>query len=230
MSFAFDLLMFLILLFCVWQGYRKGVFLSLLSILILLIAAGISGRVASGYAEPLSDKLQPILSWVVDDAIDTATRGKGALEEITDNTVLTEVVKNTYRSIGINEKEIKKMTEVTFSTLTKNSDMTLRDSISKTLLFSIAHMFVGLFAFIILTLLITLLLHFVASIFKLPVFPSIDKIGGPVCGFLYGIMILGVIGWAVRFVGFAVTPEMVSKTILLQLFTKFSILAGVLSF
>ena len=57
-SVLIDLLLVGVVAFCVWQGFRKGLILSVCGILIIFIAAFLAGKVAESYARPVSEQLE----------------------------------------------------------------------------------------------------------------------------------------------------------------------------
>ncbi len=230
-GFMIDLLLVGVLAFCVWQGFRKGLILTVAGVLIIFIAAFLAGKIAGAYAEPVSEKLYPIMSWLADDAIDEAMEGKGRVNEIekTDIARITEVAKGTFENLGVSELEIEKMIDKVLKNLAIEGQQ-LQETIGKTALYMVAYALLCLFGFIVCMVGLTLLIHFIAAIFKLPILHLVDKIGGSAAGALYGILILCAIGWAVRYLGILAGPELVEETTILKLFVNHNILAGILSF
>jgi uncharacterized membrane protein required for colicin V production len=228
MGFLLDLLLVAVLGFCVWQGYRKGLIITAAGILIIFAAAFLAGRVASAYAEPVSERLHPIMSWVADDAIGEATRGRGRVNEMTSPAEIKEVAERTFSSMGLPTREINAMVDKVLRSLT-GTGQTVRESIEVTALYVVAYALIALFAFIIFMVGLTLLLHFVAAVFKLPVLNIIDKVGGSAAGLLYGILILCAAGWAMRYLGIISSSGLVENTTILRFFVNNNMLAGLLS-
>ena len=224
-SVLIDLLLVGVVAFCVWQGFRKGLILSVCGILIIFIAAFLAGKVAESYARPVSEQLVPIMSWIADDAIDEAAKGKGRVNEITDKETIAEIARDAYKSLGISSTEVNKMAEKALSTL-ETSELTVRESIARTLLFGVAYALLCILGFLIFMLGLTLLMHFLAAIFKLPVLNLVDTIGGTAVGLFYGILILCAVGWGARFLGIVISPEILDKTVILKLFVNHNMLAG----
>ncbi|MDR1691945.1 MAG: CvpA family protein [Oscillospiraceae bacterium] len=230
-GFMIDLLLAGILAFCIWQGFRKGLILTVAGVLIIFIAAFLAGKIADAYAEPVSTQLYPIMSWLADDAIDEAMEGKGRVNEIekSDISTITEVAKGTFENLGVSELEIDKMIDRVLRNLAIEGSQ-LQETIGKTALYMVAYALLCLFGFIVCMVALTLLIHFIAAIFKLPILNLIDKIGGSAAGALYGVLILCAIGWAVRYLGILAAPELVEQTTILKLFVNHNVLAGLLSF
>jgi len=231
-GFLFDLLLVAALAFCVWQGYRKGLILTVAGVLVVFIAAFLAGKVAGAYAKPMSEKLYPIMSWVATDAIDEATRGSGRVNELDpkkDRSEIADVAQRTFESLGISSREIDAMVDKVLLSL-NDAEQTIEKTISMTVLYVAAYAMLCLFAFILLMVGFTLLIHFLAAVFKLPLLHLVDKIGGSAAGALRGVLILSAVGWAVRYLGILASPELVEKTTILKLFVNHNMLARLLSF
>jgi uncharacterized membrane protein required for colicin V production len=108
-------------------------------------------------------------------------------------------------------------------------DQTVHESISLTVLYVAAYALICLFAFILFMVGFTLLIHFIAAVFKLPMLNLIDKIGGTAAGLVYGLLILSAVGWAVRYLGIIASPELVENTRILSFFINNNMLAKLLS-
>lgn len=227
--FLIDLLLLLILAFCIWQGFRKGLILTIAGIVVIFLSAFLAGRVANAYAQPLSESLYPIMSWVADDAIEEAARGKGRLTEINDRKTLEEITRDTYEKLGIHAAESDKMVGMALGAM-NNLETKVQDAIAGTLLFSFSYMLLCVFGFVFFMVGLTLLIHFLASVIKLPMLHMLDKAGGAAGGLLYGVLILCAIGWGARFLGIIINPELVGNTLFLKFFVNFNLLAGILGF
>jgi uncharacterized membrane protein required for colicin V production len=227
-GFFLDLLMVAILAFCIWQGFRKGLILTVAGVLIIFLSAFLAGKAAAAYAEPVAERLYPIMSWVADDAIDEATRGRGRVDEMSDRREIAEVARKTFEALGISEHETDTLVDRILASLAA-SDQTVREIISSNVLFVAAYALICLFAFILFMVGLTLLIHFLAAVFKLPVLNLIDKIGGPVVGLFYGLLIMCAVGWAVRYLGIIASPELVEDTTILRYFVNNNMLASNLS-
>jgi hypothetical protein len=195
---------------------------------MIFLSAFLAGKVAANYAQPVSERLHPIMSWVADDAIGEATRGKGRINEMTDLDEIAGVAEETFSSMGISVSEVAAMVEKALNSLT-GTEQTVRETIEVTALYMLSYALIALFAFILFMVGLTLLIHFIAAVFKLPVLNLIDKIGGLAAGLLYGILIICAVGWAMRYLGIVVSSELVEDTAILRFFVNNNLLAGLLS-
>ena len=241
---ALSLLALIILAFCTWQGYRKGLILTAAGVVTIFIAAWAGGMIASHYSEPFSKTLAPIFSgWVTDTETDNAIdemekNGGKPFEEYnlnvnSDREALAKTAGDALEKMGFGllsktnllEKVIAE-TELSVENSDQDITQAFKIAVSDVFLRALASMILSVFGFIVVLLLLTLLAQIVSSIFKVPGLNLIDKIGGPIAGFLYGVLILNVIGWALRYAGFLIP---VKDTGLISLFYKFNILTWLLA-
>jgi len=227
MSFLLDLLILLIIGFSVWQGYRKGLILTVAGIIIILISAWAAGRIAKQYSVPFADKIQPMLGWVADDAIDEVARGKGPLAEITDKRQLASIATSALDKLGLSFVNKDNLVNNVFDNMAEK-ERTFREAVSYTFLCAVSSMILCVFGFVVIMILLTLLIHFVAAVFKLPALKQLDRIGGAALGFIYAILMLTVLGWALKYTGMFMPQELIDKTVFLKLFRKSNLLTGLL--
>jgi uncharacterized membrane protein required for colicin V production len=227
-GFLLDVLLMAVLAFCVWQGFRKGLILTVAGVLIIFLSAFLAGKAAGAYAHTVSERLYPIMSWLADDAIDEATRGRGRVNEITDRLEIADIARGTFESLGISDLETSAMVDRVLSTLS-DTEQTVHETISLTVLYVASYALICLFAFILFMVGFTLLIHFLAAVFKLPILNLVDKIGGVAAGIFYGLLILSALGWVVRYLGIIAGPELVEDTRLLSFFVNNNMLAHLLS-
>jgi uncharacterized membrane protein required for colicin V production len=223
-----NLLLLAVIGFCVWQGYRKGLILSVAGVLIIFIAAFLAGKTAAANANSVSEKLLPIMSWVAEDAINDAERGRGPINQITDPEALADITEDVFRKMGISEREIKAMVGRVLPSLS-DPGQTAKEAIEATSLYVAAYALIAIFSFILYAVGLTLLIYFVSAVFKLPVLNLIDKIGGAATGLLYGMLILSAVGWAMRYLGIFTSFDLVSSTAVLRFFSRFNLLSWLLS-
>ncbi|MCL2031500.1 MAG: CvpA family protein [Oscillospiraceae bacterium] len=231
MVMALNLAVLLVLAFCVWQGYRKGLILSVCSVVIVIISAYASGQIASHYAESAAARLAPVLNWLPDkqisEAIDEVARGMGPIGEITDKAVLREIADIAFDKIGIIGAYGDILSGKTMASLT--SGITIRQAIETQFLYGIAHLILCIFSFLVIFIVLTLLMHFLGALFKLPVLGLADKIGGSLLGLVTGVLILCVVGWIMQFIGVFLPPELALSG-LLRYFMELELLNGLLNF
>lgn len=211
---ALNIAVLLMIAFCVWQGYRKGLILTVCGVVIVFIAAYTAGQVAANYAGSASESLAPVLDWLPDAKIEEAIDevGLGRVESITDMTALREIADVAFEKIGITGAFRDILSAKTMNGL--NSETNIRQSIESQFLYGIAYLILCVFTFLIVFILLTLLIHFLSAVFKLPVLGLIDKIGGSALGLVNGLLLLCFLGWILQFIGVFLPSDMIVSGLL----------------
>ncbi|MDR1735567.1 MAG: hypothetical protein LBR85_01680 [Oscillospiraceae bacterium] len=232
MSVALNLAVLLILAFCVWQGYKKGLIMSICSIVIVFISAYAAGQIARQYAGDATEIMAPVLDWLpdikIDEAVDEVAGGLGPISQITDETVLGDIADVAFEKIGITGAFKEILTEKALGEL--SGDVTIRQAIADNFLYGVSYLLLCVFAFIVTLILLTLLIHFISAMFKLPDFKLVDKIGGGVLGLVFGMFVLVFFGWALQFIGVFLPAESFTGSGLLRGFMNMGWLNGLLNF
>jgi uncharacterized membrane protein required for colicin V production len=231
-SLAVNLAVLLVLGFSAWQGYRKGLILSVCSVVIVFISAFAGGRIAVAYAEKASVSVAPVLNWLPDEKIEEAsaeiTKGVGHLSTITDQSTLRDITVLSFEKIGITGPIVEKLTERVFNEM-KVPEHGIRESIANTFLYSVCYLILCIFGFLVVFIVLTLLVNFIAAVFRFPVFNHIavrlvDKIGGGLLGFFFGVLIMCVVGWAMHFIGVFLPADIFESSALLAYFMNAKLL------
>lgn len=228
---ALNLAVLLILAFCVWQGYRKGLVLSVCSVVILFVSAYAAGKIAAQYADKATEVVAPLLDWLpdvkIDEAISEVTKGLGPSESIDDPSVIREIINVAFQKIGITGTFGDILTTKAAQSI--KGDVTARQSIANHFLYGVSYLLLCVFAFLVCFILLTLLMHFISAVFKLPVLGLIDKIGGCALGFVNGLLFLCFLGWILQFIGVFLPTETFTSG-LLRGFMNLKWLNGLLNF
>ncbi len=223
-----DLLVLMVLGFCVWQGYRKGLILTVAGLLILVIAVWGGAKVADRFADSVVEKVNPILNWVSDEATEQAIREHGRDGNTKNEKTIKEIAVDAFASLGVVDQETDTLAERVITTM-KTTGLSLRESIANTFIRTVCWVILFIFGFAIVTLLLTLLAHFISMLFNLPGLKLVDTVGGMVSGLIYGLIILFAIGWIMRFLGILIPKDLVDGTFFLRFFVYSNPLTSVLS-
>jgi uncharacterized membrane protein required for colicin V production len=224
-SIVADLLVFIILAFCIWQGHRKGLILTISSFVILLIAIWGASHLTDRFINPVTEHIQQLLDWVTDDAAEEAVR-KQSETQITDKNLT--IARDAFSGLGISSKEVDLMAEKV-DTLMKNEGVSVKAAISAVFIHTFSWVILFFFFLAIVALVLTLLMHFISMLFDLPGLKMLDKVGGLAAGLLHGCVLMFAIGWGLRFLGILIPTELIGHTVLLRFFVQVNPLAVFLS-
>jgi uncharacterized membrane protein required for colicin V production len=219
-----NLLLVIILGFCVWQGYRKGLILTAAGVLVLILAIWGASGIAGRYAADFEERINPLFGWVSDEATEEAMRANGYKNEIRDPDTVRRVAAEAFSGMGIVETEADKMAGSALDDMRENS-LPLKAGVSNAFIHAIYRVLLFIFVFAVIALLLTLLSHFVSMLVKMPVLKQLDTIGGLAAGFVYGLLLLFAVGWILRFLGILLPQKIIDDTILLRFLVNHNLLA-----
>ncbi len=213
-----DLLLLLVLAFCIWQGQRKGLIMTALGVLILVLGLWAGSGMGNALTGAMSENVTPLLDWVADDAYSAAVKEYGKQPDASKHDEVAEISKLAFAELGILGGVTDRLTEKVWDAMQGGeAKLSPRAAISIVFIETFSWVIIFLFGFIIVALLLTLLLHFVSMLVPIPKVPKLDKWGGLALGVFHGLIILFVIGWILRFLGIIIPQEWVNSTLILRL-------------
>jgi hypothetical protein len=221
-----DLLILLILAFCVWQGYRKGLILSLSGFLILIIALWGASFLSDRFVDSVTERIHPLLDWVTDDATEEAARSEVSDKDPEAHSL--SVARKTFSLLGVSDKEVDILADKVLAFM-DDAGVSVRAGISAVFIRTLTWVILFLFFLAIIALLLTLLTHFIGMMFDLPGLKMLDTVGGLAAGFAHGCLILFAIGWGLRFLGILIPAELIGETVFTRFFVQTNPLALFLS-
>jgi hypothetical protein len=74
-----------------------------------------------------------------------------------------------------------------------------------------------------------LLAQLIASFFEIPPLKLIDTIGGLLTGLAFGCVLLFIAGWALRYTGLLIPPEVLEQTTFASFFMSSNPFSGILA-
>jgi uncharacterized membrane protein required for colicin V production len=229
LSLSLSLAVILILIFCAWQGFKKGLILTICSLVAVLVAANAGGRVATRFAGEASDKLLPVLNWLpeakIDEAILEVIEEYGPIDD--DSDAIEAVCVRSYDKIGITGSFQKILVEKAIGDI--NIEKDLKTSIADNFLYAMAYLILCIFGFLVVYILLSLLYHFVAALIQLPSLGLVDKIGGAILGLTFGLIMMCACGWAMRFIGIFLPADMFTQSSVVSAFMNLKWLDGFLN-
>ena len=223
-----DVLLVLIVGFCVWQGYRKGLILTVAGVLVLVLAVWGASVISERYASDFEARVNPLFGWVSDEAADDAMRSAGYSAGAADEDFILRIASGAFVNMGVVEEEAQKLAGLVLEDMQENS-VTLKSGISSVFIHVICKVLLFVFTFAIIALLLTLMTHFLGMLVKLPGLKLFDTIGGLASGLLYGLLLMFAIGWVLRFLGVIIPTQLIEDTTLLKFFVNQNPLVGILS-
>ncbi|MDR2606309.1 MAG: CvpA family protein [Oscillospiraceae bacterium] len=235
-----DVILFAILIFSAWKGWKKGLILTVSGIAAVIIAFWGSSLIADSYAEMFTPALKPFVSGQVDKAVDNAQKSfDESLIDTADTYDIPDEVRavseEALQGVGFLSTAAANLADELSETLNETG-YKLKSAMVDRITITLSKALVMTVSFIVIIIVFTIIANIVNLAFKLPGLKLINEIGGVVCGLLKGLLLCFAISWVVRFIGFFVPEEAVqhdvlqdaiSHTLLLRLLISINPLSGI---
>ncbi|MCL2081451.1 MAG: CvpA family protein [Oscillospiraceae bacterium] len=217
MGLIVNLAVLLFLGLSAYNGFRKGFFLTTASIVIFFASIIVGATLANNNVERTSGIFDSILDWVAEDATEEAIAKVSAGSRNLNEEQLDEVVGEAFEALGFSPKATGYLSEQVITTVRNQAAALLYETISKYFIRSLAWVALFFAGFAVCSLILSLIANFISTAFKLPVIRQLDMIGGIPLGLLKGVLVLMIIGFALRYYGFVI-PDGVMDARLVRFF------------
>lgn len=181
-----DLILLLILIVFVLSGYRRGLILSLCSLLILIISC-LGGSVAQEVLTPrVAERITPQVTEIVEQQLESRVSAENILEDsgLTGTGTQLDAISGL---LGID-------LDAALSSVAENATQPLISAAASAIAQALVDAFAGMLIFLSAFLIIYLLLHSLElglnMVDRLPVIRTLNHLGGGVIGFLSGAFLL----------------------------------------
>ena len=233
MRTVLSMIFLIILVFCSWSGYKKGLIMGIFSILAFVVSVYGANLLAVTYSGEVVDALRPFASGFVEvNIVDKKVRPAMGLDAMTLSTAdffaqnpgrEKEFCTLTYKNMGIFDATSEQLSDEAVA-YAHEKGVDLLDAVVEVLCTRISFVAAFLLAFIMVYILATVLLNIPNISFKIPNLDAFNDIGGAVLGLGQGICLLLVVGWALKFTGLLIPQETLSETFLVPWFMDQSLL------
>lgn len=201
-----DLILLALLLIGLVLGWRQGFVQALTRIIVVVAALLLASWIAGKLAEPAARWLEPILSEKLEQRLTAQGNTDDAGEMLAafgfEGDTLSELVDNAVEKA-------------------QQAGETLLSAVVSTALKSAAYAVVYVVSFLLLLLLLLRLILTPLHLFtKLPVVHGVNALLGGVLGLVKCALLLFLAVWVLQKLQLLVTPELVSKTVLLKFFAQ----------
>lgn len=204
-----DIVIVLALAFFAWRGAKKGLILSVLSLVGLVVAFFGARFVSTHFYEPVADIIQPGIYQNIEELEGKALEDVNIDQSITSSKdSLLEILRENEIFPGLVEMIEDLDLEDGPESATESLSHTLADMIAKVALFALA--------FIVILLLWFLITRLLDLAFKLPILATINTVGGLVLGLAKAVLMVIVLVWVGQMVGWLPAEP---TTPILSLFT-----------
>lgn len=225
MRTVLSLIFLVILVYSGWAGYKKGLIMGIFSIIAFIVSVYGANLLAETYSGEVVDALRPFASGFVEvNIVDEKIRPAMGATDLSLTDFFTqnpgrrgEFCTMIYEEMGIFDATSEQMSDEAV-TYAEENDVGILDAAVEVLCMRVAFVGAFLLAFLMILIVLTVLLNLPNISFKIPNFDAFNDVGGAVLGFVQGMCLLLVFGWALKFTGLLLPQETLSETFLVSWF------------
>lgn len=212
-ALIFDIIIVLIALVFIIQGWYRGLILSLAS-LVVLICASIGASIASDVLTPLAT---PIITPSLESYI---TNQFAEQSQIDASATLASMLDDGKLSILTPYLDHELITSAEAS-ITEFASETIAD-LANLVASGIIGTIIWVFAFLILALILHVVLHAVDLVAKLPVLNTLNTAGGIIVGIIQGLLVIYIVLIVAGFFNWLPTPDEATQSYVYQYFAAYN--------
>lgn len=221
---VYDLAVLAILLFFVWLGARRGLILTLASLLAVFVALIGASFLSDTLAEPVAKAIEPAVTQGIHDQVSSywqrASEADASAEEEDDwlsQLPLEELLE------PLRESRFFRGYAETFQQAVDDGAARIvthaAQALAHYMAVQIARIVIFVLAFFAILMAWWFLCHALDLVARLPVLSTVNRWGGGIAGLVKGTLVLFIAGWLLKS---SLPPEAVRQTILLKFFCTVS--------
>ena len=232
-----SLVFLIILVYCGWTGFKKGLIMGIFSLLAIVISVYGANLLAETYSGEVVDALRPFASGYVEtEVVDKTVRPAMGMDagNLSRSDFFAqnpgrekEFCVLVYEGMGIYDVTSEQLSREAMD-MAKERNMDLIDAVVEVLCIRISYAAAFLLAFLMILIVLTVIGNIPNISFKIPNLDALNDVGGAVLGVAYGVCLLMVFGWALKFLGMLIPQSTLSETFLVSWFMDQSILVDYL--
>ncbi len=240
-----NVLLIVILVVCAWQGYKKGIIMGIIEVLVIILSLYGAQLLSDTYSYEIIPVLKPFVSGYMETQVENNTyeafgyaknEDTGAYDVPysmtdmlnSDSTKKDEIVYTTYKGLGLYDDMARNLTDKTMAYAGENN-ASLSSAVVTITCQSITWYGGFLIAFVILFAILMVIVNIPNLSFKIPYVGIVNDIGGIVIGLFVGALICSVIVWVFNFAGLLLPEEELRATGLANFFLTKDLLGNYIS-
>lgn len=218
MRLILDLILIAIILVSAWRGFKNGIIRGICGILAVIISLSGAGIISNAYSGEFSGMIQPFADGLIDGAVsDVLSDNKETLVTVrsSERGDVYTVCFAALREVGVAEDAAEAIAkDMAKDTDSVDQDMTamLSEKVSDKL----AYAAVVTVAFILIAIVFAVIGNLINLSFEIPGAGKVEPIAGTVLGIIKGIIIMYALATLVRYLGLALSDELLESTKLLS--------------
>lgn len=231
MNAVLTLSLLLIVLLCIWSGYKRGLILGVLSILAIIISIYGANLLSTTYSYEVIDALRPFASGYVETTINDKVRAEYDIAGVETASISVDdylaahpdevlpFCTRTFEHLGIHTKTAERLAVDTEQYAAKQ-EMDIREALVEILCLRITYVVGFILAFILILIILTVIGNLPNLSFKIPDMDLLNDIGGLVLGLVQGLLFCFIVTWALKFTGILIPQETLAESGVLSWFMR----------
>jgi len=231
-----DLLIVAILLFCAWQGYRRGIIGGILAVLFIIVSMYGANLVANTYSDEFTSMVRPFISGyldsvereVVDDLAPAGLRAFSTEDLFRREPGLEPVMaRQIFLELGVHESRTEPLLQRYL--MYRDDGATVNQAMTEVLVSSLCFYLVYVIGFLLIIIGLTVVYNIIPLSFRLPGLTLVDDIGGGVLGFAQGLMLVFVLTWALGYTGLLFPEDFLGSTVVIEMLIRANPMVGIIN-
>ena len=246
LSTIINLILAIILIVCAWIGFKEGIIMGIVRILVLVLALYGGQLFSTMFFTDVTGVLQPFVSGYMTDKVeDIAYQVLGytadengnydvelSLDDMLKNEpdAVEEVYRWTYSSLGLSDSVTENLTEKTVSYGNTHAESSFTENVIQILCQALVWYASFLLMFFILFALLTVIVNIPNLSFRIPYIGIVNDLGGLAIGLFIGCMFCALVLWILQFVGLLLPDGLLHSGGLISYFQNRNMLAPYITF
>ncbi len=222
-----NIVLVVILVVCGWQGYKKGIIMGIIEVLVIILSLYGAQLLSDTYSYEVIPVLKPFVSGYMEAQVENTAykemgyepddQGKFNVDRSLSDLLIEnpgmeeQIASATFKSLGLYDSMAQTLTERTL-TYSQENEASLSSSVVTITCQAITWYGGFLLAFIIMFAIFTIIVNLPNLSFKIPYVGIVNDIGGAAIGVFAGLLFCSIIVWACQFAGLLLSEETLRGT------------------
>ena len=229
MHILLDILLIAPILFCGWQGYKRGIIGGVLAIVFILVAVWGANLVSTAYSDEFTTMFRPFVSGYLDrveiEAVEEIVpfdQQHLSTEDLLrlDNTLEPELAEQVFLEMGVYETRTEKLTDRYFEYRDQYYYRTVNHALTNVIVYAFSFLLVFTIAFLLILIGFTVAYNIIPFTFRLPGLKLVEGIGGGVLGVGQGLLLVFMLAWLLGYVGLILPEDLLERSGVISFFVR----------
>ena len=210
MHIVADILIIAIIVFCAWQGYKRGILGGILAVAFLFVSVWGAGVMTGAFANEFTSMFRPFISGWMDRVEVEAAEEVVPLELVgrstedifrLDPNLETVVVRQAFLELGVHESRTDQLVEKYLEARDRGEYVSFNQAMTEVSVNTFCFLMVYIIAFLLILIALTVIYNVIHLSFKIPSLKLVDDIGGGILGLVQGLFLVFMLSWALGYAG-----------------------------